>query len=95
MIIRLLLTAGLAGGFLAEASSAMAQSMPSGPAMNAAGRAPQAGTPPASLEPGDGRVVGTGRAKGGAMPSRPVSPQPFSDRPARRKHPVNISRDNG
>ena len=95
MLVRMLLMAGLAGGSLAAGSSAMAQSMPLGPVMNAIGRAQQAGTAPPSLDPGTGRVSGSARAKGRAMPSRPVSSQPFSDKPARRKHPVNISRDNG
>jgi hypothetical protein len=40
-------------------------------------------------------MSGSEHPKGAATPSRPVSPQPHSDRPARRKHPVNISQDNG
>ena len=93
MIVRLLVMAGLAGASLAAGSAAMAQSMPLGPMMNAAGRAQQAGTPASSPEPG--RVSGSGPGQGRALPSRPNSSRPFSDKPARRKHPVNISRDNG
>ena len=93
MIARFLLIAGIAGGSLIAATLATAQSLPLGAAINAIGHAQRAGATPSSSD--TGRMSGSKRPKGAATPSRPVSPQPYSDRPARRKHPVNISRDNG
>ena len=93
MIARFLLIAGIVGGCLTAATPAMAQSLPLAAAIGAIGDAQRAGATPSSSV--TGRKSGSERPKGAATPSRPVSPQPYSDRPARRKHPVNISQDNG
>jgi hypothetical protein len=93
MIARFFLIAGIAGGSLIAANPATAQSLPLGAAINAIGHAQRSGAAPSSSD--SGRMSGSGRPKGAATPSRPVARQPYSDRPARRKHPVNISQDNG
>lgn len=80
MTARPLLVAGVLLLPLMATSHVAAHSLPTGPAINAIGRAQNVG----ASTPGTRRLASSKRSQGA-----PAS------RPARRKHPVNRSQDNG
>ena len=90
MIVRSLLIAGFAGTFLIAACPVLAQYIPLGPAMNAVRSAQPAPSPGMQAQQPSGE-----RRKGVVTRPRTTGPQPYSDRPARKKNPVNRSQDNG
>ena len=90
MIVRFLSIAGIASCCLIATAPAVAQYIPLGPVMNTVRSAQPA--PPPGVQ---AQQPGGERRKGVVTQPRSTSPQPFSDRPARRKNPVNRSQDNG
>ena len=90
MIVRSLLIAGFAGTSLIVACPALAQYIPLGPAMNAVRSSQPAPPPGMQAQQPSGE-----RRKGVVTQPGSTGPQPYSDRPARRKNPVNRSQDNG